>query len=93
MNVENAVSKAPECRRSELSNVSEQQHDIDVELESCVQVASSRSVWSSYWVPPIQTLGMPRERPNSSTGASLLLLMMRTGSAVRRPSRHACTTL
>src|SRR5687768_13973500 len=29
MNVEDAVSKAPQCRRSELSHVSKQQHDID----------------------------------------------------------------
>src|SRR6266567_6778952 len=35
MNVENAVSKAPKGRRSELSHVAKQQHDVDV-VESCV---------------------------------------------------------
>jgi len=33
MNVEDAVSKAPECSRSKLSHVSKQQHDIDVVAE------------------------------------------------------------
>ncbi len=92
MNIEDAVSKVPECRRSELSHVSKQQSTSTSWLESCVQIAWSRSAWSSYAVPPIQTLGH-RTNVQIPVAEPRLLLMISAGSAARRLSPHACTTL